>query len=110
MPGAKQLVPGFFDHCPLHTGIASNPRADLYSPDPLPDRPPRPEGRGPARVQVADAPLQAAPPAPLHAPLLAPVQHPRRRRPRILRGTPRLSVVIVNYCQWENTAALVREL
>jgi GT2 family glycosyltransferase len=31
-----------------------------------------------------------------------------RRSPSL--QTPRLSVVIVNYCQWENTAALVRQI
>lgn len=33
---------------------------------------------------------------------------PRRQRPRL--QTPRVSVVVVNYRQWENTAALVRQL
>jgi len=33
-----------------------------------------------------------------------------RQRARIRTRSPRLSVVIVNYCQWENTAALVRQL
>jgi N-acetylglucosaminyl-diphospho-decaprenol L-rhamnosyltransferase len=32
----------------------------------------------------------------------------KARRPRLT--TPLLSVVIVNYCQWENTAALVRQI
>jgi N-acetylglucosaminyl-diphospho-decaprenol L-rhamnosyltransferase len=36
---------------------------------------------------------------------------PRRQPKGILPGqTPRLSVVIVNYCQWENTEALVRQM
>jgi GT2 family glycosyltransferase len=34
----------------------------------------------------------------------------RRRRPAPLSGDPLLSVVIVNYHQWENTAALVRQI
>jgi GT2 family glycosyltransferase len=36
----------------------------------------------------------------------------RRRRQRrcIPTEAPRLSVIIVNYCQWENTAALVRQV
>lgn len=46
-----------------------------------------------------------------HAPLA--VARPARRcRPpvRTLREAPRLSVVIVNYCQWEYTAELVRQV
>jgi N-acetylglucosaminyl-diphospho-decaprenol L-rhamnosyltransferase len=35
---------------------------------------------------------------------------PLRRQPRLRLRTPRLSVIVVNYCQWENTAALVRQL
>jgi N-acetylglucosaminyl-diphospho-decaprenol L-rhamnosyltransferase len=45
----------------------------------------------------------------LPPPVLAPVR--RRRRPgNESAATPRLSVVIVNHCQWENTAALVRQI
>ena len=49
-------------------------------------------------VQVADAP--------------AVLPRMIRRGPKLATRTtsPRLSVVIVNYCQWENTAALVRQL
>jgi N-acetylglucosaminyl-diphospho-decaprenol L-rhamnosyltransferase len=35
---------------------------------------------------------------------------PLARRPRPRLQTPRLSVVVVNYRQWENTAALLRQL
>jgi GT2 family glycosyltransferase len=40
---------------------------------------------------------------------LAPVRHRRRRVVRVL-PEPRLSIVIVNYRQWEHTAALVRQI
>jgi GT2 family glycosyltransferase len=40
---------------------------------------------------------------------LSPVRRQRQRRKSPTRA-PRLSVVIVNYCQWENTAALVRQV
>jgi GT2 family glycosyltransferase len=53
----------------------------------------------------------ASSPAPVQ-PLLAPpspVSQPQPRTPRQL-GLPRLSVVIVNYRQWEQTAELVRQL
>jgi N-acetylglucosaminyl-diphospho-decaprenol L-rhamnosyltransferase len=43
----------------------------------------------------------AAPPAPLP-------QRQDRRRPTL--DVPRLSIVIVNYCEWQSTAALVRQL
>src|SRR5438445_12511691 len=34
-----------------------------------------------------------------------------RKKPQAAtRPVPRLSVVIVNYCQWENTSALVRQV
>lgn len=49
-------------------------------------------------VQVADAPR-----------LQPRLVRQSLRRPRTL-AAPRLSIVIVNYCQWENTTALVREL
>src|SRR5262249_7718491 len=35
---------------------------------------------------------------------------PSQTKLRPALQTPRLSVVIVNYCQWENTAALVRQI
>jgi hypothetical protein len=43
----------------------------------------------------------AAAPAGREAPERSPRSHPTV-------AAPRLSVVIVNYCQWENTAALVK--
>jgi GT2 family glycosyltransferase len=51
---------------------------------------------------VPSAPPPSAPP-------LAPIRRRFRRRAPPAT-TPRLSVVIVNYCQWENTAALVRQI
>jgi N-acetylglucosaminyl-diphospho-decaprenol L-rhamnosyltransferase len=52
--------------------------------------------------------MEPAPAAldPRSAPAVLP--QPRRRAPR--RRTPPLSVVIVNYCQWPSTAALVGQL
>src|SRR6266446_3579331 len=49
---------------------------------------------------------------PGRAPTLPPPVAVRRRvrRRRLAVAAPRLSVVIVNYCQWENTAALVRQV
>jgi N-acetylglucosaminyl-diphospho-decaprenol L-rhamnosyltransferase len=53
---------------------------------------------------------------PEHAVVLPPpVPSPVRRKRQRHRGikpveTPRLSIVIVNYCQWENTVALVRQI
>jgi len=35
---------------------------------------------------------------------------PRPPRPAVAIGTPQLSVVIVNFCQWKNTARLTRQL
>lgn len=40
----------------------------------------------------------------------ATVRRPRSQRPRIVAVEPRLSVVIVNYCQWKNTARLAKQL
>ncbi len=50
-------------------------------------------------VQVVSAPTPQA--------LASPERKPF---PRVGLTTPRLTVVIVNYCQWENTAALVHQL
>jgi len=36
--------------------------------------------------------------------------HPRSPRLRVAIDTPQLSVVIVNFCQWKNTARLTRQL
>lgn len=36
--------------------------------------------------------------------------NPRKPAPARVIGTPQLSVVIVNYCQWKNTARLTRQL
>jgi N-acetylglucosaminyl-diphospho-decaprenol L-rhamnosyltransferase len=45
----------------------------------------------------------------LSGPLAGPVRA-RRKSPAVQQAAPRLSVVIVNYRQWENTAALVRQV
>src|SRR5262249_46390653 len=59
----------------------------------------RDRGKEPEMVQVADAPR------------LVPREILDRIAPqRVATRTPRLSIVIVNYAQWENTAALVRQL
>jgi N-acetylglucosaminyl-diphospho-decaprenol L-rhamnosyltransferase len=50
----------------------------------------------------------ARPPAALHPSALS-LASPKRARPG-RHGVPRLSVIIVNYRQWEKTAALVRQL
>ncbi len=52
----------------------------------------------------ASSPLVQSPPAPLQ-----PVSRPKSRSLRKI-GLPRLSVVIVNYRQWDQTAKLVRQL
>src|SRR5262249_43266282 len=54
-------------------------------------------GKEPAMVQVASVAEPAAGPV-------------RSVPARQATAMPRLSVVIVNYCQWENTAALVGQL
>ena len=52
-----------------------------------------------------------APASTLPHPLMAPVVLPRRRQPpRPLLEVPHLSVVIVNYHQWEGTTALVEQI
>jgi GT2 family glycosyltransferase len=51
-------------------------------------------------------PVQGGTAAPLASPLLRPRAPGRRAAVR----TPRLSVIIVNYCLWEETAELVRQL
>jgi len=48
--------------------------------------------------------------ASLLCPLPARSELVRGKSPDLARTTPRLSVVIVNYRQWENTAALVRQV
>jgi N-acetylglucosaminyl-diphospho-decaprenol L-rhamnosyltransferase len=48
------------------------------------------------------------PTAPSHVSVLRPA--PRRLRPRLVPAMPRLSVVVVNYLQWQDTAELVRQL
>ena len=53
--------------------------------------------------------------APIHAEMYAAPQLGSRPRPgpprlRVAVGTPQLSVVIVNFCQWKNTARLTRQL
>jgi N-acetylglucosaminyl-diphospho-decaprenol L-rhamnosyltransferase len=48
---------------------------------------------------------------PSAVPAAQPVVHRQRSTPRRqLVGTPRLSVVIVNYCDWQGTAALSRKM
>src|SRR5262252_4883631 len=42
--------------------------------------------------------------------VLLPASRRVRRRPRIIPAVPRLSVVVVNYLQWQDTATLVRQL
>lgn len=42
--------------------------------------------------------------------VLLPVPRRTRARPRVLPAVPRLSVVVVNYLRWQDTAALVRQL
>jgi N-acetylglucosaminyl-diphospho-decaprenol L-rhamnosyltransferase len=42
--------------------------------------------------------------------VLLPASRRIRRRPRIIPAVPRLSVVVVNYLQWQDTATLVRQL
>ncbi len=53
--------------------------------------------------------LAALAPAPTPAPAVASALR-RRRRPRAAVDTPQLSVVIVNFCQWKNTARLTHQL
>src|SRR5438132_12703880 len=65
----------------------------------------------PCFVATGKEPAMASSPA-IVQPLLAPpipVNRPQSRTSRQL-GLPRLSVVIVNYRQWEQTAELVRQL
>ncbi len=42
--------------------------------------------------------------------VLHPAPRRHRPRPRLIPAVPRLSVVVVNYLQWQDTAALVRQL
>lgn len=56
-------------------------------------------------MAVAAPPNPAAPPT---APAVRLLTRMPPRRPRV--GTPQLSVVIVNFCQWRNTARLTRQL
>ena len=44
------------------------------------------------------------------APALGSRPRPRSPRLRVAIGTPQLSVVIVNFCQWKNTSRLTRQL
>ena len=53
--------------------------------------------------------LAALAPALTPAPAVASAVR-RRRRPRAAVDTPQLSVVIVNFCQWKNTARLTHQL
>jgi GT2 family glycosyltransferase len=58
-------------------------------------------------LAVADAPTLAPPSAPA---TLAARPRVRVARPRVAIETPQLSVVIVNFCQWKNTARLTQQL
>jgi GT2 family glycosyltransferase len=57
--------------------------------------------------------LAALAPAPADstaAPVAGAAVRGRRARPRVAVDTPQLSVVIVNFCQWNNTARLTEQL
>lgn len=56
--------------------------------------------------------LAALAPAPVDAaqPVAVAAARGRRARPRVAVDTPQLSVVIVNFCQWNNTARLTEQL
>jgi N-acetylglucosaminyl-diphospho-decaprenol L-rhamnosyltransferase len=56
--------------------------------------------------------LAALAPAPADTaqPVAAAAARGRRHRPRVAVDTPQLSVVIVNFCQWNNTARLTEQL